>query len=234
MSEENTQKLAQSLIGIYSMIYGAIEHKATKKGLQMPVCLEPDDAKNMDFENIFCLQEMVDSMKILLDFVKEKEIVNAQTKQNAEKFLAANKDTDSPAMNLVNQFMQLMKSLKVAIKNKELATEYEEVIQASEDAIAAILAERSIIEKVALKIEAGGFPIDARKLVRNFLNASKRDADSAYEILITNPAYFSPLILKGKMSMWRKITGKGPKMPEPEVGQKINRELAKFLKNLKF
>ena len=52
MSEENTQKLAQSLIGIYSMIYGAIEHKATKKGLQMPVCLEPDDAKNMDFEKL--------------------------------------------------------------------------------------------------------------------------------------------------------------------------------------
>ncbi len=234
MSEENDRKFAESLTGIYEMLYGAIEYKAHKKNLEMPDCLLPSNLKKMDLSNVFALEETIDSVKILVDFIQKTGMVNEQTKANAKKFLEENKGKDNPAMDLVNKFIHLIKMLKASIKNKDIEYEYEEAIRMSEEAIKSILEERNAIEAVAQKVEKGGFPIDARKLVRNFLSASKQDAKKAYETLITNPAYFSPLILKGKMTLWRKLTGKGPKMPPPEVGQRINKQLAAFLKNLKF
>jgi len=232
--QKNNQKLADSLIEIYEMVYNVVARQAEIMNLQMPYCVEPEEVRDFDFENIFFLQELIDSFQTMLTFVQESGMVTSETQQKADKYLQEHKDEkDNPVIGMVDKFMSLAQELKKAIENKELESEYLEALQASEAAISAILEHRKMIEMFALKIEQGGFPVDARKLVRNYLSACRRDPDEAYKLLTTNPAYFSPLILKGKTSLWRKITGKGPKMPSPDVGQKINRELARFLKNLK-
>jgi len=232
--DENNQTLSNSLVEIYELIYNVIANQAHKKNLKMPYCVEPEEAKNFDFDNIFYLEEIIDSFQTLLKFVQESGMVSEETQKKAEKYLEDHKDdADDPVVSAVDRFMMLAQELKKAIETKNFEAEYLSILQENEAAIALILDQRKMIERVALKIENGGFPIDARKLVRNYLNACKRDPAAAYKLLITNPAYFSPLILKGKRSLWRKLTGKPPKPPAPEVGQKINRELAKFLKNLK-
>lgn len=234
MPDSEISSLSQSLSELYGMIYEAVSYNAKLRNLNLPPCLSPQKTQEMDFDNIPALQELVDSVKSLYGFVQSSGILNESTRRNAQRFLQEEEGKDTPAVNIVDRFMELMNSLKIAIKNKDLETKYQEAMQANAEAIEAIMYERSVIDNVAAKIEAGGFPIDARKLAKNFLNASKKDPDAAYEILITNPAYFSPLLLHGKNSIWRRISGKGPKMPAPEIGQKINRELALFLKKLKF
>ena len=232
--KENSQNLADSLVNVYNMVYSVVERQAELLNLKMPRCTYPEEAAEFDFDDIYSLQELVNSFQTLLNFVRESGMVNEESQRKADKYLQEHKDDkDNPVISLVDQFMELVKALKKAIKNKEIESEYLEVLQASESAIATILDQRKMVESVALKIEAGGFPIDARKLVRNYLNACRRDPKAAYQLLTTNPAYFSPLIIKGRTSFWRKLTGKGPKMPPPEVGQKINRELAHFLKKIK-
>jgi len=49
------------------------------------------------------------------------------------------------------------------------------------------------IQSYATQIEAAHFPVDAKKLIQNYLNMAAHNANQAYQILIQNPAYFAPL-----------------------------------------
>lgn len=72
------------------------------------------------------------------------------------------------------------------------------------------------------------FPIDAERLINNYFKTSRKDAEGAFQMLTNNPATFAPIeINKIKDRFFGLIKAK------PEDGIRINKELGKFLKNLK-
>ena len=84
------------------------------------------------------------------------------------------------------------------------------------------------MKKYIEAIEAQHFPIDAERLVNNFFKSVRKDPEGAQKILETNPATFAPIQVE-------KIPPRffGMIKPKPEDGIRVNKEIGKFLKNLK-
>ena len=84
------------------------------------------------------------------------------------------------------------------------------------------------MKKYIEAIEAQHFPIDAERLVNNFFKSVRKDPEGAQKILETNPATFAPIQVE-------KIPPRlfGLIKPKPEDGIRVNKEIGKFLKNLK-
>lgn len=84
------------------------------------------------------------------------------------------------------------------------------------------------MQKFIEAIRAKNFPIDAERLVNNFFKTVRKDPESAQKILETNPATFAPIEVE-------KIPPRffGFIKPKPEDGIRVNKEIGKFLKNLK-
>ena len=87
------------------------------------------------------------------------------------------------------------------------------------------------LEKINRYIEAirkKEFPVNAERLVMNYFKTSRKDADGAFKMLTNNPATFAPIeVSKIKARFFGLIKAR------PEDGIRINKELGKFLKNLK-
>ena len=78
------------------------------------------------------------------------------------------------------------------------------------------------------KIKKKNFPVDAEKLVKNYFNASEKDPENAFKVLITTPAVYAPIdFSKIKSKLFGLIKVK------PKDGIKINKKIGKFLKRLK-
>lgn len=78
------------------------------------------------------------------------------------------------------------------------------------------------------EIRKQNFPIDAERLVNNFFKTARKDPESAKQILETNPATYAPIQIE-------KIPPRlfGLIKTKPEDGIRVNKEIGKFLKNLK-
>lgn len=74
------------------------------------------------------------------------------------------------------------------------------------------------------KIREAGFCVDGYKLMTSYFVMYRKDAKKAYETLITNPAYFSPI---------QTTDSAGNIMLNPKEATEENAKLAKFLKGLK-
>lgn len=99
-----------------------------------------------------------------------------------------------------------------------------EVLQALDALEEADEEKKRMIQAFADKIKAAKFPVDAVKLVRNFLKMSAVNAEKARETLITNPAYFAPIQTQNDM---------GKVVLSPKEATDTNKRLGKFLKSLK-
>lgn len=83
-------------------------------------------------------------------------------------------------------------------------------------------------QKIIENIEKKKFPVNAERLVKNYLKTQKNDAESAYKALTTNPATFTPIEFdKIKPSFF------GMLKVSPQDGIKINKKLGDFLKRLR-
>jgi hypothetical protein len=85
-----------------------------------------------------------------------------------------------------------------------------------------------VIETYVELIEKNNFPVDARKLMTNYLRAASKSPEKAYETLTTNPAMFSPILVD---KMPRRLLGL--LKPSPSDAKKMNKKIAKFLKKAK-
>lgn len=84
------------------------------------------------------------------------------------------------------------------------------------------------MQKFTDRINKKKFPIDADRLVKNFFKTQKKDAESAFRALTTNPATFAPIDfskMKAKFFGLIKVS--------PTDGIKINRKIGDFLRKLK-
>ena len=57
---------------------------------------------------------------------------------------------------------------------------------------------KEIIKTFADKLATQKFPINGERLFRNYLNMADIDAQQAWDVLITNPAAFSPIMVENE------------------------------------
>ena len=84
--------------------------------------------------------------------------------------------------------------------------------------------EKKAVSAFAEKIEKAGFRVDAGKLIFNYLKMMRQDANEAWRVLTTNPAMFSPILVKDE---------NGRTVLSCDAARAENDRLARFLKGLK-
>ena len=83
--------------------------------------------------------------------------------------------------------------------------------------------EKATILAYAQPLKENGFAIDGEKMMQNYFNMCRKDPKEAWEILISNPAWFSPIITTNK---------NGDVVLTPQQAVEENRKIGKFLKKL--
>ena len=82
----------------------------------------------------------------------------------------------------------------------------------------------AIVRHFSEKIAAEKFHVDGKRLIQNYLKMMSRDSKEAWNVLITNPAYFSPIVTRDEA---------GERVLTPDQAIEENTRLAGFLKNVK-
>lgn len=72
------------------------------------------------------------------------------------------------------------------------------------------------------------FPVDAERLVNNYFKTAQKDPDSAYQVLINNPAVYAPIDTSKLQPRFFGLI-----KPTPQDGIRVNRELGCYLKKIK-
>ncbi len=83
---------------------------------------------------------------------------------------------------------------------------------------------KELVRTFGDQINAQHFRIDAYKLMTSYFIMYRKDAKKAYDTLISNPAYFSPIITTDST---------GNTVLSPDTAKEENAKIAKFLKGLK-
>ncbi len=84
--------------------------------------------------------------------------------------------------------------------------------------------QKVFIDAFADKIAEQRFPINAKKLVRNYFKMARINPDEAWAILTTNPGQFSPIQTRDKS---------GAVVLTPEQAQEANKKIAGFVKKMR-
>jgi hypothetical protein len=85
-----------------------------------------------------------------------------------------------------------------------------------------------VINTYVEKLEKHKFPIDARKLMTNYLKAASKAPQKAFQTLTSNPAMFAPIEID---KMPKKLFGLIK--PSPKDARNMNKKIARFLKKAK-
>jgi len=104
-----------------------------------------------------------------------------------------------------------------AVKARQRAEEVLRQIQQQE------ADEKATIKAYAEPIKAQKFAIDGEKMMQNYLNMCRKDKKKAWEILISNPGWFSPIIT---------VDSAGNTTLTAEQAIEENKKIGKFLKGL--
>ena len=126
--------------------------------------------------------------------------------------------------NLLYDFLDL----KLSVNEAHLKEEGEEIADNLTAALFDLKMQERQIENMvsyyAGQIEKEKFHVDAKALIRNYFKMLKKDQKMAWQVLTTNPAYFSPIKTKDE---------NGKEILSPEKATAENQRLANFLKDLK-
>lgn len=83
---------------------------------------------------------------------------------------------------------------------------------------------KEIIDSFASKMAPENFPVNAERLFRNYLNMADLDAQKAWNVLIENPAFFSPIIVEDE---------NGKRILSIADAKDINKKIGAFVKKIK-
>ena len=141
---------------------------------------------------------------------------------------AQNQDALTSAQQIVLGFLMILSDMKMVQQRLELH-EIDKERQSVVDGIQALEAdEKAMKHDFIVAIQRKGFPVNATKLINNYFTLAKKDPEKAYQTLITNPLYFSPIQMD---RLPKKFFGLIP--PGPKEARAVNKRLATFLKHLK-
>lgn len=180
--------------------------------------LNPEETNKNDFDSIKALAELKSMALYLLGInqwkTNEHIIASIKTAYADQEFWR----------NLLCDIVQCV----LTKEKEEIRNEFKTIKEENKRILAQIMEEerikKEIIKKFAERIKQENFAVDAEKLIRVYLNMSDQDEKKAYETLITNPAYFSPIITTD-------INDHTTLTPKEAIEE--NNRLAKFLKSLK-
>ena len=83
---------------------------------------------------------------------------------------------------------------------------------------------KDLIKRFSAEIENEKFPVNAQKLFKNYLHMADIDSDKAWNTLIANPAFFSPIIVEDN---------EGKRILSVDDAKKINKKMGSFIKKMK-
>lgn len=229
----NTATFNEDLFFAYSTFYEIISRRAADKGLAIPeVCVPPEALKEYNANLPEDFAKIASTMQNLVDFTEQNQLRKKLSEEEIREKLDKYKDDYvSKEGRLLNKILETFRNIRIGIR---IRSTFDKLIEFTEERNALmelINREKYVVEEAGLRIEKEGFPVDGRKLIKNYLSSYRINAKKAYETLTTNPAFFSPIIFKkkrkGLFGLFSKSSG------NPEDGIKINRDLAAFLKKMK-
>lgn len=235
---EQYKKIPQKFLALYMYARIYAERCAAKDGYVFPPMLieMPEDTLDMKElieeidENFFdaILSDLIELAPFITG-MKRVVSTNAPLEQLVQTELdrLENKEMTTADQIILAYLSLLVDMSKVSAKMKmrEVDDEISDIVEDIEDIDEE---EKDIKERIVAAIERKHFPVDAKKLVNNYFNLARKDSDKAYETLITNPLFFSPIQLE---RMPKKFFGLVK--PSPKDAMEVNKQLAAFLKKLK-
>lgn len=141
---------------------------------------------------------------------------------------AQDQDVLTSAQQVVLAFLMILADMKMVQQNLELHEITKEQQNIVDDIQEMEADEKAMKRDFIVAIQRKGFPVNATKLINNYFTLAKKEPEKAYQTLITNPLYFSPIQME---KMPKKFFGLIP--AGPKEARAVNKRLATFLKHLK-
>ena len=236
---EKYKKIPQKALALYIYARTYAENVAREHGWKFPpMMIElPRDTEQMqeiihntDGNELF--DAILDDFIELTPFIDGMERI-VKTKAPLDTIIKSElnrlQDGDvSTADQIVLAYLNLLIDMVMIHEKMEMMNANEEIEEDIKDIKALEEEENDIKRKIVMSMERRHFPVDAKKLVNNYFNLAKRDPDKAYETLITNPLFFSPIL---RERMPKKFFGLIK--PSAKDAITVNKQLASFFKGLK-
>lgn len=137
-------------------------------------------------------------------------------------------ETLSPAQQLIIAYLTVMVDMQIIQEKLRLKDMKRENQKIADDIRQIDADERAVMAAFVAAIERKHFPVNAKKLIKNYFTLSKKDPEKAYKTLTTNPLFFSPILME---KMPKKFFGLVK--PNAKDAMAVNKRLGAFLKNLK-
>lgn len=236
---ENREKVTDKLflLYIYARIY--TQQVAREEGYAFPQMMVelPEDtlqaAQMFDEIDNDLFVAMLDDFVEMAPFITGMERIMAN-KAPLEQIIQSemkrvqNQETLSAAQQILIAYLTILVDMQIIQEKLDLLDIQNESDQIVENIKEMEESEQEIKQSFIDAIERKRFPVDARKLINNYFTLAKKDPDKAYETLITNPLFFSPIQTE---RLPKKFFGLIK--PSPKDAIAVNKQLASFLKNLK-
>jgi len=236
---EKYKKIPQKAMALYIYARTYAEQVAEEHGWRFPPMMIELPHNTVQMQEIIRDingDELFDA--ILDDFIELSPFIDGmerivKTKAPLEKIIKSElnrlqEGEVTTAGQIILAYLNLLIDMIMVHEKMELMDANEDIAEDIKDIKALEEEEKDLKRKIVLAVERRHFPVDAKKLVNNYFTLSKRDPDKAYETLITNPLFFSPII---KERMPKKFFGLIKASAKDAVA--VNKQLASFFKGLK-
>ena len=178
--------------------------------------------------------EMLEDFVKMAPYIPGMERIMANKKASIEQIVQSELDrledqkSLSTPQQIIVAYLTILVDLKMIQEKLELLNIEEETNQIIDEIKSMEKDEADLKKDFINAIERKKFPVDAKKLITNYFTLAKKDPAKAYQTLITNPLFFSPII---KERLPKKFFGLVK--PSSKDAIDVNKKLASFLKNLK-
>ena len=237
---EKYKKIPHKAFALYIYAYTYAKRVAERNERRLPqMMIElPEDAfeiqdflDDIDSDNIF--NAILSDFAELAPFIKGLPRVLASTdplEDIIEEELDRIEDqgTTTKADQIILAYLSFMIDMYKIRRKMEMKDVDDEINEIVDDIKELDNENNDIKKRFVNAIKQKKFPVDAEKLVTNYFNLAKKDPDKAYETLVTNPLFFSPILFE---KMPKKFFGLIK--PSAKDAIAVNKQLAAFFKRLK-
>ena len=225
-ADEMVATLSQNITEFYGIFIQNLRKVVSREGLTMPDTVpDPEelDGINMDWNPEDC-EKVMNAFGAAAEFAKQNGLVKRLSKEESDEFVRKNVNADTAQGAMLRKFAELKSSIEIGVGLRVRLFGFLNFKDKKDEILNPHYQKEELIEKAGSAIEKAGFPVDGRKLIRNYLKAAETNAEEAFKTLVTVPATFAPIMTND--------VKKGLFHVNPEEGRRINKELASFLKKL--
>ncbi len=225
-ADQMVATLSQNITEFYGIFVQSLRKVVSREGLTLPDTIpapETLNGINIDHSAEDC-DKVMDAFGKAAEFAKQNGLTGRLSPKEANNFLREHAHEDSLEGAMLRKVAELKSAIELGMNLRLRLLGFLDFKEKKEEILNPHYEKNEIIEKAGSAIEKAGFPVDGRKLIRNYLKAAEIDAKEAFKTLITVPATFAPIMTDA--------VKKGSFHVNPEEGRRINRELASFLKKL--